>query len=108
LAWLDRFHLLAEPAPRLARLWASGDARAHRGRHQHGERWIVAREWVVAVLEPALLEQPHHTPRRAGHHARDIFCFRRRERKEGAGVMGGPRVDAVEHQAVEMWREIQR
>jgi hypothetical protein len=100
--------LIAEPPPRLARLWPADNTRAYRGRHQYAEQRIVAREWVVAVLEPALLELPHHTPRRSGHHARDIFRFERGQREEGAGVMGGARVDTIEHQAMEMWREIQR
>ena len=30
------------------------------------------------------------------------------QRKERTGVIGGARVDAIEHQAVKMWREIQR
>ena len=48
-----------------------------------------------AVVESALFEEPHHAPRCSCHHPSYVLGCGRGEREEGAGSVGGARIDTV-------------
>ncbi len=47
-------------------------------------------------------EERHHTPRRPGHDPRHVLRLWRRRRQERTRRVGGSRVDAVQHPAIEV------
>jgi hypothetical protein len=92
--------------PRLSCFRTCGDTRANGSSHQSGKRGIVGGQGVVFVLNPALLEKPHHSSRCSSHDPGYVLCRGRREREKGAGGIGWAGIHAVEYDAVKVWCQI--
>jgi len=105
---IERLDPIPETPPTLARLGARRDPRAKgRGREQRKQR-IVRGQGVLTRIDAPTLENPKDSMRSAGQNARYIFGFRRRKRNERSKIVRRSGIDPVEHECVEMWRQVQR
>jgi len=98
---------IPETTPPLARFGSGRDPRSDGGGTEHSHQRVVADEGIVVKGDPLPLEPPQDAPGRSGENPRHVLGLGRRERREGAGVRGRSRVDAVEHERVEVGREQQ-
>jgi hypothetical protein len=99
---------ILETTPPLARFGSGRDPRSDGGGTEHSHQRVVADEGIVVKGDPLPLEPPQDAPSRSGENPGDVLGLGRRERREGTGVRGRSRVDAVEHERVEVGREVQR
>ena len=103
----ERLDPVAKTSPTLACLGAGRDPRANGcGREQSKER-VVGCQRVLIRIEATALENPKDSARGPCQDPRDIFGLRRRERNERSEIVRGSGIDPVEHECVEMGREVQ-
>ncbi len=103
----DRLDSVPETTPRLARFGASGDSRSDGGGAEHRHQWIVGGKWILVHRDPLPLEPPKDAPSRPGQYPGHVLGLGCREWSEGPGVRRRARVDPVEHERVEVGRQIE-
>ena len=110
----DRLHPVPEiTPPEQAELasrsfWAGRDPRSDGGRAEHRHQWVGRRDWPLVRLDAAPFEPPQDAPSRAGEDPGYVLGLGWWQWGEGAGLRRRARVDAVEHERVEVGREVER
>jgi hypothetical protein len=103
----NRIDPIPESSPRRARLGPRRDSRADGRGAQQREQRIVLRKPVLAVLLPRRLETAPDPPRRPGQYAGHVVGLGWIERKKATRSMRRPLVDSVEHERMEVGRQIE-
>ncbi len=103
----SRLHPIPEPSPGLARLGTRRNPRTDRGRSKHRHQGVVARKRIVLPITSASFQLPQDTSRRPCQDPCHVFGLRGRKSHEVSGAMRRSRVDTVEHERMEVGREVQ-
>jgi hypothetical protein len=103
----DRLDSIPEPSPWLTGFKASGDSRSDGGGAEHRHQWIVGGKWIFVHRDPLPLKPPKDAPRRPCQDPAHVLGLGCREWSEGPWVRRRARVDPVEHERVEVGREIE-
>jgi hypothetical protein len=103
-----RLHPVPETTPRISCLGAGRDPRSDGCVAERRHQEIVGREWIFLHRDPLPLEPAQDASSRACEYARHVLGLGRWQWGEETGHRRRPRVDTVEHEGVEVGREVQR
>ena len=102
-----RIDPISESPPRLARFRPRRDPRADRGRREHRQERLVLSQTIFTFLDPQVLEPSSDPAGRPGQDADHVVGLGWVERVEATRHARTPFVHPVEHERMEMRRQVE-
>jgi len=105
---IKRLDAIPKTPPTLPYLGTRCDPRTNGSGREQSQQRVVGGQHVLARIESAALDDTEYSTSGTGQDKRHVFGLWRRERNERPEIVGGPGIDPVEHEHVEMRRQVQR